>query len=273
MKKIYGMILLGTLCLLACCGQLFAQQRSVSGTVTDDKNVGMAGVSVYVKGTTTGTTTDSNGKYQLSISGANPTLVYSFIGYTTQEIQAGARTQIDVQLKEDSQTLDEVVVVAYGTARKGDLTGALTNIKPSEGDIAMPSVNSLLEGKIAGLVVNSSSSAVGAASSVTIRGANSLRGDNQPLYVIDNVPQASTGEFSSSGIGGDFQIQQDPLSQLNPADIVDITVLKDASSTAIYGSRGANGVILITPSAVRPVRPACAPRPPSPSPSRPTCSR
>ena len=246
MKKIYTIILLGTFCLLACCGQLFAQQRSVSGTVTDDKNVGMPGVSVYVKGTTIGTTTDINGKYQLNVSGTNPTLVYSFIGYTTQEIPAGARTLIDVQLKEDAQTLDEVVVVAYGTARKGDVTGALTNIKPTEGDIAMPSVNSLLEGKIAGLVVSSSSSAVGAASSVTIRGANSLRGDNQPLYVIDNVPQASTGEFSSSGIGGDFQIQQDPLAQLNPADIVDITVLKDASSTAIYGSRGANGVILIT---------------------------
>lgn len=246
MKKIYGIVLLGAFCILACCSQVFAQQRSVSGTVTDDKNISMPGVSVYVKGTTIGTTTDSNGKYQLNVSGTNPVLVFSFIGYTTQEIAVGTKTAIDVQLKEDAQTLDEVVVVAYGTARKGDVTGALTNIKPSEGDMALPSVNSLLEGKIAGLVVSSASSAVGAASSVTIRGANSLRGDNQPLYVIDNVPQASTGEFSSSGISGDFQIQQDPLSQLNPADIVDITVLKDASSTAIYGSRGANGVILIT---------------------------
>ncbi len=247
MKKICEIILLGTICIFVCCNRVHAQQKQISGTVTDDKSVGIPGVSVYVKGTTAGTTTDSNGKYQLNIPGTNqPVLVFSFIGYATQEIVVGSKTLIDVQLKEDSQALDEVVVVAYGTARKGDVTGALTNIKPSESDVAMPSVNSLLQGKIAGLVVGTASSAVGAASSVTIRGANSLRGDNQPLYVIDNIPQASTGEFSSSGISGDYQIQQDPLSQLNPADIVDITVLKDASSTAIYGSRGANGVILIT---------------------------
>ena len=104
-----------------------------------------------------------------------------------------------------------------------------------------------MQGKVAGLNVTSSMAAPGAASSVTIRGANSLRGDNQPLYVIDNVPQSSTGEFAESAMGGgDFQIAQDPLSALNPADIEDITVLKDASATAIYGSRGANGVIIIT---------------------------
>lgn len=246
MRKICKIILLGTICCFACCNFAFAQQKQVSGTVTDDKNVGMPGVSVFVKGSTTGTVTDINGKYQINVSGPQSVLVYSFIGYTTQEIVAGSKSQINVKLAEAAQALDDVVVVAYGTSRKGDVTGALTNIKPSEGDMAMPSVNSLLEGKIAGLVVGTASSTVGAASSVTIRGANSLRGDNQPLYVIDNIPQASTGEFSSSGIGGDFQIQQDPLSQLNPADIVDITVLKDASSTAIYGSRGANGVILIT---------------------------
>lgn len=159
----------------------------------------------------------------------------------------GNKTVINVSLKDDTQVLDEVVVVAYGTARKGDVTGALTSLRPDPNDAAKAtSLDNLLSGKVAGLVVNSTSSAVGSASSVTIRGASSLRGDNQPLYVIDNVPQASTGEFSSSGISGDFQINQDPLSSLNPGDIEDITVLKDASSTAIYGSRGANGVILIT---------------------------
>lgn len=229
MRKICKIILLGTICIFACCNYAYAQQKQISGTVTDDKNVGIPGVSVFVKGSTTGTVTDINGKYQINVSSPESVLVYSFIGYTTQEIVAGSRTQINVKLAEAAQALDDVVVVAYGTSRKGDVTGALTNIKPSEGDMAMPSVNSLLEGKIAGLVVGTASSTVGAASSVTIRGANSLRGDNQPLYVIDNIPQASTGEFSSSGISGDFQIQQDPLSQLNPADIVDITVLKDAS--------------------------------------------
>lgn len=246
MKKICEIILLGAICFFACCMPAWAQQRQVSGTVTDDKNVGMPGVSVYIKGTTTGTMTDDTGKYRLDVSDQKSVLVFSCIGFVTQEVVAGTKSKIDVQLAEDSQALEEVVIVAYGTARKGDVTGALSNVKPTEGDAVMPSVNSLLEGKIAGLVVGTASSAVGAASSVTIRGANSLRGDNQPLYVIDNVPQASTGEFSGSGIGGDFQIQQDPLSQLNPSDIVDITVLKDASSTAIYGSRGANGVILIT---------------------------
>lgn len=112
-----------------------------------------------------------------------------------------------------------------------------------------------MQGKVAGLNVTSSMAAPGAASSVTIRGANSLRGDNQPLYVIDNVPQSSTGEFAESAMGGgDFQIAQDPLSALNPADIEDITVLKDASATAIYGSRGANGVIIITTKKGRQVR-------------------
>ncbi|MCD8312919.1 MAG: SusC/RagA family TonB-linked outer membrane protein, partial [Bacteroidales bacterium] len=236
--------------ILFFCGivSLHAQTTVVSGTVTDNTGLGVVGASVYVKGTTTGVSTDFDGNYSLTIDGIkDPVLVFSCIGYGEQEITVGKQSKINVVLAEETNTLDEVVFVAYGTMRKGDVTGALTTIKPDDNDMAMPSINSLLEGKIAGLVVNSSSSQVGAASSVTIRGANSLRGDNQPLYVIDNIPQASTGEFSTSAIGGtDFQVEQDPLSSLNPADIVDITVLKDASSTAIYGSRGANGVILIT---------------------------
>lgn len=159
----------------------------------------------------------------------------------------GNQTKLTVKLKDDTQNLDEVVVVAYGSTRKSDLTGALTTLRPDANDAAKASsLDNLLQGKVAGLNVTSSVSAPGAAASVTIRGANSLRGDNQPLYVIDNVPQASTGDFASSAVGGDFQIAQDPLSSLNPADIENITVLKDASATAIYGSRGANGVILIT---------------------------
>lgn len=246
MRQFYKLIFCATAFLLAAAGA-YAQQKTVTGKVTDEQNAGMPGVSVTVKGTTIGTTTDLDGNYTLNISTENPVLEFTFIGYTTRETAVGTRSRVDMKMTEDVQSLDEVVVVAYGTARKGDVTGALTNIKPSDSDMALNSVNSLLEGKIAGLVVNSSSSAVGSASSVVIRGANSLRGDNQPLYVIDNIPQASTGDFADSAIGSsDYQIQQDPLSQLNPSDILDITVLKDASSTAIYGSRGANGVILIT---------------------------
>lgn len=225
---------------------IYAQERTVTGTVTDELGDGMPGVSVIVKGTPLGAATDLDGNYTLKVTAKDPVLVFSFIGYKTQEIPIGNRERVDVQMKEDTQTLDEVVVVAYGTARKGDVTGALQTVKPTDNDHAVNSINGLLDGKVAGLVVNASSSAVGAASSVTIRGANSLRGDNQPLYVIDNIPQASTGDFAGSTLNGDYQVEADPLAGINPSDILDITVLKDASSTAIYGSRGANGVILIT---------------------------
>lgn len=228
--------------------QAQAQQKTISGRVTDNLNEGMPGVNVQVKGTSTGTITDLDGKFSISVPNTKSVITFSFIGYTSQQVTVGNQTKINVQLNEDAQALDEVVVVGYGTSRKSDLTGATASLRPDANDAAKSSsLNNLLQGKVAGLNVTSSMSAPGAASSVTIRGANSLRGDNQPLYVIDNVPQASTGEFAGSALGGgDYQIAQDPLTSLNPADIEDITILKDASATAIYGSRGANGVILIT---------------------------
>lgn len=246
-QKLFNVFLTCLLCLTTTAAAYAQQPMKVTGKVIDNTNEGVPGVNVQVKGGSLGTITDIDGNYKIDVPNSKSVLVFSFIGYATQEISVGNQTVINVSLKDDTQLLDEVVVVGYGSARKGDLTGALTSIRPDANDAAKAtSIDNLLSGKIAGLVVNSSSSAVGSASSVTIRGASSLRGDNQPLYVIDNVPQASTGEFATSSISGDFQINQDPLSSLNPADIEDITVLKDASSTAIYGSRGANGVILIT---------------------------
>ena len=246
-QKLLNVFLVCLLCLTSTAAALAQQTIKVTGKVIDSTNEGVPGVNVQVKGGSLGTITDVDGNYKIDVPNSKSVLVFSFIGYETQEVSVGNKTVINVSLKDDTQVLDEVVVVAYGTARKGDVTGALTSLRPDPNDAAKAtSLDNLLSGKVAGLVVNSTSSAVGSASSVTIRGASSLRGDNQPLYVIDNVPQASTGEFSSSGISGDFQINQDPLSSLNPGDIEDITVLKDASSTAIYGSRGANGVILIT---------------------------
>lgn len=246
-QKLFNVFLTCLLCLTTTAAVFAQQSVKVTGKVIDNTNEGVPGVNVQVKGGSLGTITDIDGNYKIDVPNSKSVLVFSFIGYETQEIAVGNKTVINVTMKDDTQLLDEVVVVGYGSARKGDLTGALTSIRPDANDAAKAtSIDNLLSGKIAGLVVNSSSSAVGSASSVTIRGASSLRGDNQPLYVIDNVPQASTGEFASSSISGDFQINQDPLSSLNPADIEDITVLKDASSTAIYGSRGANGVILIT---------------------------
>lgn len=225
---------------------LLAQQGAITGQVIDEKGEGIIGATVQIKGTSDGTITDIDGNFSLNGKIGN-TLVISYVGYSTQELKISKLSGNRITLKEDAEILEEVVVVGYGTARKGDLTGALTTMKPNANDAAKAtSLDNLLSGKVAGLVVSSSSAMAGSASSITIRGASSLRGDNQPLYVIDNVPQASAGEFASSGISGDFQINQDPLASLNPSDIEDITILKDASSTAIYGSRGANGVILIT---------------------------
>jgi len=222
-------------------------QIQVKGTVYDSDNLGLPGAGVLLKGTTTGAVTDLDGNYTVTVPNSSTVLVFSCLGFADQEITVGNQTTINVVLQDDSQKLDEVVVVAYGTARKKDLTGALTSMRPTDEDaMKANSLDNLLNGKVAGLVVSSASSTPGAANSVTIRGASSLRGDNQPLYVIDNIPQASTGEFAESGQSNDYQIAQDPLANLNPADIESITVLKDASSTAIYGSRGANGVILIT---------------------------
>lgn len=246
-QKLFNVFLVCLFCLTAPAVAFAQQAIKVTGKVIDSTNEGVPGVNVSVKGGSLGTITDIDGNYKIDAPNSKSVLVFSFIGYEKQEVAVGNRTVINVTMKDDTQLLDEVVVVGYGTSRKGDLTGALTNMRPDANDAAkVMSIDGLLEGKVAGLVVSTASSSVGAAASVTIRGASSLRGDNQPLYVIDNVPQASTGEFGQSAISGDFQIAQDPLSSLNPADIEDITVLKDASSTAIYGSRASNGVVLVT---------------------------
>ena len=222
-------------------------QIIVKGTVKGEDDYGVPGANVLVKGTTNGTITDVDGNYSLSVPSEKSVLVFSFVGMTSQEIAVGKKKVINVVLKDDSKVLDEVVVIGYGSMNKSDVTGAISSYRPDEKEAGkISSIDNMLQGKIAGLSVGASVDAPGAASSVTIRGANSLRGDNQPLYVIDNIPQASTGEFASSGNDGTFTIASNALSSLNPADIESIEVLKDASATAIYGSRGANGVILIT---------------------------
>ena len=167
----------------------------VTGQVVDEKGESVIGATVQIKGTSDGTITDFDGNFSLKAKVGN-TLVVSYVGYSTQEVKISKQTGTRIVLKEDAEVLDEVVVVGYGTARKGDLTGALTTMRP-DGNEAMKatSIDNLLDGKVAGLVVNTASATPGAASSITIRGASSLRGDNQPLYVIDNIPQASTGEF------------------------------------------------------------------------------
>ena len=234
------------LCMLVVASASFAQ-IIVKGTVKGEDNLSIPGVNVLIKGTTNATVTDLDGKFSISVPSEKSVLVFSFVGMKSQDVTVGKNRNLEIVLKENSEVLDEVVVIGYGTMKKSDLTGAVSSFRPDEKDVAkVASIDNLLQGKIAGLSVGASTEAPGAASSVTIRGANSLRGDNQPLYVIDNIPQASAGEFANSGNDGTFTIASNPLSSLNPADIESIEVLKDASATAIYGSRGANGVILIT---------------------------
>ena len=225
----------------------YAQSITVRGNVRDDVEP-LMGVTVQAKGTTKAVATDLDGNYTISVPDKNAVLVFSYVGYQKQEVKVGDKTVVNVVLQGDAQLLDEVVVVGYGSVKKSDVTGAIASIRPDEMDASKSvTLDNLLQGKVAGLVVGSTNTTPGAATSITIRGASSLRGDNQPLYVIDNIPQASPGEFAASAFGDDdYQTAADPLSSLNPADIESIEILKDASATAIYGSRGANGVILIT---------------------------
>ena len=209
---------------------VYSQSRKqITGSVQDVQGNPLIGVSILETGTSNGTITDMNGTYSLNISSTNATLRFSYIGYEEQLIKIQGRNVINVKMNEETSNLDEVVVVGYGVQRKSDLTGAISSINAAETLKKMPAaqVADLLQGRIAGLSIANSSGAAGAAPTLRVRGVNSIKADGGPLVVIDGFP------------GGN-------LSAINPADIKSIEVLKDASSTAIYGSRGANGVILIT---------------------------
>lgn len=220
---------------LSATDELSEADILVSGTITDDTGEPLPGVNILVKGTTHGTVTSIDGTYSLNVP-EDATLVISFIGFLTEEVPVNGRSIIDMSLMPDILTMEEVVVVGYGTVKKSDLTGSVTTIDVSElGDIPANSVERLLQGRAAGLQVNTSSQDPGAGSTVRIRGGSSLRGSNSPLLVVDGFPFGEAGD----------------LKQINPADIASIEVLKDASASAIYGSRGANGVIIVTTNKAR----------------------
>ncbi|HTE30418.1 MAG TPA: TonB-dependent receptor [Chryseolinea sp.] len=201
---------------------------TVNGTVTSETGEPMPGVNVLEKGTTNGAVTDSNGKYAIAAASGDAILVFSFIGYTTKEVSIGNRSTIDLSLEADLTTLQEVVVVGYGTQPKRDVTGATSTVKADE-IVKRPitRVEQALQGTTPGVVVSSSSGQPGNPLSVRIRGSNSISGNNNPLYVIDGY------------VGGNIE-------SINPNDIESLEILKDASATAIYGSRGSNGVVIIT---------------------------
>lgn len=203
----------------------------VSGTVTDVQKMALPGVSVILKGTTTGTTTDADGKFTLNTQGPESVLVFSFVGYKTEEVRVGDQTKLNITLPEEISTLQEIVVIGYGDVKKSDLTGSVATLKSDAlNKTPSASVDQLLQGKIAGVQVITSGGQPGAGATIRIRGASSLNGSKDPLVVVDGYPWGDAGN----------------LRQLNPEDIESIEVLKDASSAAIYGSRGANGVILVT---------------------------
>ncbi len=211
---------------------LQAAQREVTGKVTDGSTgESLPGVSIIIKGTTSGTVTDINGQYRILVADNSAMLVFSFLGFQSQEVLAGSRSEIDIELLPDIHTLSEVVVVGYGTVNKSDLTGSVSSVQMEAlKDIPANSVEGLLQGRSAGLQIINSSQNPGAGVTVRVRGGSSLQGSNAPLVVVDGFPLGDAGN----------------LHQINPNDIASVEVLKDASASAIYGSRGANGVIMIT---------------------------
>ena len=226
MKKIIGLFVFF---FITGIHVLFAQDHSVSGKVSlEEDGLGVPGASVSVKGTTVGTTTDIDGNYVLKIPEDGKILVFSFVGTKTQEILIGTKLTINVALQTDNIGLNEVVAVGYGTMRKSDLTGATSRVS-SESIVSIQTadVSQALQGKLSGVSVQSNSGAPGGDIKIRIRGTNSINGSNDPLVIVDGFIGQS-------------------LSDLNPNDIESLEVLKDASATAIYGSRGANGVILVT---------------------------
>jgi iron complex outermembrane receptor protein len=219
------------------CVGLATAQKTVTGTVSDaSTGETLPGANVTVKGTAQGTTTGPNGQYELEVPGPDVTLVFSFVGYQRQEVPVGDQSTIDVSLRPQVGQLEDLVVVGYGEQEQRDVTGSLTTVDSSSfntGNVVSP--EQLISGKVPGLSITQSGGAPGASSTIRIRGPSTVNASQSPLFVVDGVPITSE----------DNQAVRNPLNFLNPSDIKSINVLKDASATAIYGARGANGVIII----------------------------
>jgi TonB-linked SusC/RagA family outer membrane protein len=244
------LVLLGLLW-LGNVGRVYAQVV-VSGRVTSaEDGQPLPGVNIVVKGTAIGTATDLDGRYSLAVPSPNDTLVFSFVGFESASIPVAGRSVIDVQLQPAVITGEEVVVVGYGTVRQREVSGAVTTVSAEElNPLATLSINQMVQGRVPGLSMQVRTTQPGGGVSVNVRGAISPRGNNTPLYVIDGVPiteyrQSDPGLYDRD-LGFYGGVDRDPLAFLNPADIESITVLKDASAAAIYGSAAANGVVLIT---------------------------
>ncbi len=224
--------------LLVCMTPLwaFSQNIIVTGTVLDEAGDPLIGATVQQKGAANGIATDIDGNFKLSVP-KNATLVVSYVGYNTQNVAVEGRTNITITLKENAEMLDEVVVVGYGQMKRSDMTGSVVSVNDAAIKKSIPtSIDQVLQGRAAGVQIQANSGTPGASTSIRIRGINSLNATNQPIFVIDGVVIDSATDDESSN----------PLSAINPSDIVSMDILKDASATAIYGSRASNGVIMIT---------------------------
>ncbi len=245
-KTIFSFALTGIFVLLSL--SIFAQNKTVTGSVTDNTGAAVAGASVVVKGSNLGTNTDAEGKFSLSVPSDAKTLVISFVGLTEQEVAIGSGPISVVMQNATNNDLNEVVVVGYGTARRRDLTGSVATIRErdfNKGIFTAP--DQLIQGKAAGVLVLNNTGQPGGSTTVRIRGSSSIRSGNQPLFVVDGVPlSGGSARPGGSGAGAFGNDGGNPLNFMNPNDIANIEILKDASATAIYGSRGANGVVLIT---------------------------
>ena len=235
LKTILSLCLLLTLNVMNA-NNAYAQNKSITGKVVDENGEGIPGASVTVKGTMTGTLSSNDGTYNIDAT-PNATLVFSFVGYLKEEIQIGNQSKIDVTLKTDTKALEEVVVVGYGTQRKVETTGSIASVKAEElTQLPITNIAQGLQARVSGVQISQNSGSPGGNISVRIRGTNSINGNSEPLYVIDGI------QISNSGGINDVS----PLSTINPNDIESVEVLKDASASAIYGARAANGVVLIT---------------------------
>lgn len=239
--------LLTTLCVMACTSMqvVNAQQISVAGKVTDQKGNPISGVTITVKGTTISTSTNENGLFTLNAD-HNATLVASFVGFVKKEVALNGNKTVSMQLEEDNQAIDEVMVIAYGTVKKSSFTGSASNLNyaEKEKDVPVASFEQALNGRLPGVQVNTTSGQAGSTSTIRVRGIGSMNASNEPLYVVDGVPVTSGNVGSMEGkLAG---TSNNIMSTISPSDIESITVLKDAAASSLYGSRAANGVVMIT---------------------------
>lgn len=237
------------ICFLGYISTVSAQSHKISGVVVDEGKSPIIGATIQVKGANNGTITDIDGNFSLEVKNPKAQLQISYIGFTTITVPVQLKGKMTITMQEASRNLDEVVVIGYGTVRKSDLSGSVSAVSMKNEAEIMPitSADQFLQGRIAGVSIAANSGAPGAGMNIQIRGVSTLSGNTDPLYVVDGFPiEAATASVN----GGTSELSQqpamNPLASINPNDIESIQVLKDASATAIYGSRATNGVILIT---------------------------